>query len=273
MYMDRLKLLTDRAPRSLEVQLWEMPPVGDKNCHLNRTWWSAQLDHLFVNKLNFPARKSQHLDLLLHHTGDLKTMWACKSGALKMQIWLMESKEKFQNSSTSLSIVNMSYFKISEWKFIYTLNCIWNNTEELRFKGTLPQINSLNSHLWEEWRWLSLWSNDNSTCTYSILYFPKQRICINLTCRVCPVLGMYSKYHFQISQTEKLRQMLNDCHWVLVRDLSGTRFPVQDLFLLVLSLWQEMGSKNGTIPIAKFPVSLLCARHCAKHFRGPLIFP
>lgn len=180
----------------------------------------------------------------------------------------MESKEKFQNSSTSLSAVNMSYFKISEWKFIYTLNCIWNNTEELRFKGSLPQINSLNSHLWEEWRWLSLRSNDNSTCTYSTLYFPEQRVCINLTCRVCPVLGTYSKYHFQISHKEKLRQMSNDCHWVLVKDLSGTHFLVQDLFLLVLSLWQEMGCKNGLTTIAKFPESLLCAWHCAKYFHG-----
>lgn len=258
---------------SLEVLLWKIPQVGDKNCHLNRTWWSAQLAQLFVKKIKLPCKKETTSGSALHHTGDLKTMWACKSGALKMQIWLLESKEKFQSSSNSLSIINMFYFKISEWKFTYTLNCIWNNTEELRFKGSLPQINSLNSHLWEKWRWLSLWSNDNSTCTYSTLYFPKQHIYINLTCRICPVLGMYSKYHFQISQTEKLRHMLNDYHWVLVRDLSGTQFLVQDLFLLVLSLWQEMGSKNGIIPIATFPESLLCARHSAKHFCGPLIFP
>lgn len=131
-----------------------------------------------------------------------------------------------------------------------------NNTEELRFKGSLPQINSLNSHLWEEWRWLSLWSNDNSTCTYSTLSFPKQCVCINLTCRACPVLAMYSKYHFQISQTEKLRQMSNDCHWILVRDLSGTRFLVQDLFfffLLVLSLWPKDGLQIWSNTNSKIP--------------------
>lgn len=50
-------------------------------------------------------------------------------------------------------------------------------------------------------------------------------------------------------------------------------FLVRDLFLFVLSLWQEMGSNTRIMTTATFPESSLCTRRWAKHFHGFLTLP
>lgn len=107
---------------------------------------------------------------------------------------------------------------------------------------------------------VKLWQLD---IHWSAFYFWEQSIFINLTCCLCPVLGI-SRFH-RWKNWDRCQMIVTEFR---LKTLVEHDFLVQDLFLFVLSLWQEMGCSTWKMTTATFPESSLCARCWAKHFHG-----